>query len=459
MSLPPIIIFRRPLNHAHDFALTSFYDGLIINREDIFMTQEDEILKNAAATAEFRFGLIAPVIQGLFPDASATAYYKRIAQKEFTLPDGTVKKFSYKTIEDWNTRYKRHGLEGLMPAVRSDKGTSRALNDEAILQIFRIKEDFPRINATQIHQKLIQDNFIPATVSVDSVQRFIRNNDLKSARNPNLRDRKAFEEDSFGKMWQADTCYIAHITEDGVTRQVYCMAIIDDHSRMLVGAQMFYNDNALNFQKVLKDAIATYGCVPSKLLVDNGGPYANEQLSMICVSLGISLIHTKVRDGASKGKSERQWLSMKTTWIHTIDTRKIHSLDQFNEMLKDYVRKYNTSYHSGIDSAPMTRFQDTCKDVRHPLSHEWLDDCFYNRITRKVRNDATVSIFKESYDVPMQFIGMKVEIRFLPEDMNSAYILYEDTKSPIHKTNKIDNCHTKRNNRNPLDYSKIGGND
>ena len=60
------------------------------------MTQEDEVLKNAAATAEFRFGLIAPVIQGLFPDASATAYYKRIAQKEFTLPDGTVKKLSYK---------------------------------------------------------------------------------------------------------------------------------------------------------------------------------------------------------------------------------------------------------------------------------------------------------------------------------------------------------------------------
>ena len=124
------------------------------------MTNEDEVFKKAAALAEFRFGLIAPVIQGLFPDASASAYYRRIAQNEFTLPDGTVKKFSSKTIEDWTTRYKRHGLEGLMPAVRSDKGVSRALSDEAIMQIFRIKEDFPRINATQIHQKLIQDSYI-----------------------------------------------------------------------------------------------------------------------------------------------------------------------------------------------------------------------------------------------------------------------------------------------------------
>ena len=402
------------------------------------MTKNEETLKNAAAIAEFRFGLIAPVIQGLFPDASATAYYKRIAENNFTLPDGTVKKFSYKTIEDWATRYKAGGLEQLMPRTRSDKGNSRALNDEAIAEIYRVKELFPKMNATQIYQHLVRNSFLSASVSVDSVQRFIRKNDLKSARNPNLRDRKAFEEDAFGKMWQADTCYIAHITENGISRQVYCMAIIDDHSRMLVGSGMFYNDNACNFQKILKEAIATYGCIPSKLLVDNGGPYANEQLSMICVSLGISLIHTRVRDGASKGKSERQWRTMKSTWIHTIDTTKITSLDRFNEMLKDYVRNYNTSYHSGIDTTPMTRFQNTCQNVRHPLSREWLDECFYNRIFRKVRNDSTVSIFNVCYDVPMQFIKMKVEIRFLPDDMENAYILYENTKSPIRRTNQ---CH------------------
>ena len=421
------------------------------------MIQNEETLKSAAAMAEFRFGLIAPVIQGLFPDVSATAYFKRIAENTFTLPDGSVKKFSYKTIEDWATKYRIGGLDSLMPRARSDRGYSRALNDEAMAEIYRIKEQFPKMNATQIYHHLVENSFINATVSVDSVQRFIRKNDLKSARNPNLRDRKAFEEDEFGKMWQADTCYIAHITENGISRQVYCMAIIDDQSRMLVGAEMFYNDNACNFQKVLKKAIATYGCIPAKLLVDNGGPYANEQLSMICVSLGIRLIHTRVRDGASKGKSERQWRTMKSTWIHTIDTGTIPSLDSFNEMLKEYVRNYNTSLHSGINSTPMTRFQSTCKNVRRPISREWLDECFYNRIFRKVRNDSTVSILNVCYDVPMQFIGMKVEIRFLPNDMENAYILYENTKSPIKKTNRIENCHTKRNNPTPLDYSKIGG--
>ena len=57
----------------------------------------------------------------------------------------------------------------------------------------------------------------------------------------------------------------------------------------------------------------------------------------------------------------------------------------------------------------------------------------------------------------MQFIKMKVDIRFLPDDMDQAFILYENVKFPIRKTDKVANCNTKRNNSPALDYSKIGG--
>ena len=43
--------------------------------------------------------------------------------------------------------------------------------------------------------------------------------------------------------------------------------IIDDHSRLIVGAGLFYSDSAANFQSVLKDAVASYG-IPSKLYTD-----------------------------------------------------------------------------------------------------------------------------------------------------------------------------------------------
>ena len=209
------------------------------------MIKETETTKHDAEVAQFRFALIAPVIQGLFPDVSATAYYKRVTEKPLTLPNGSSVIYSYKTLEKWKSQYKIGGLDALMPNQRSDKNISRALNDEAICEIYRVKEEFPRMNATQIYEHLVRESFLPSTVSVDSVQRFIRNNDLKSARDPNLRDRKAFEENEFGKMWQADTCYLPYITEDGKTRRVYCIMIIDDHSRLLVGGELFYNDNRL----------------------------------------------------------------------------------------------------------------------------------------------------------------------------------------------------------------------
>ena len=420
------------------------------------MSKDTETMKHNAEVAQFRFALIAPVIQGLYPDASATAYYKRVTASPLTLPDGSTVTYSYKTLEKWKSQYSIGGLDALMPGTRSDKGIPRALNEDAIAEIYRIKEEHPRMNATQIYTHLVRKSFIPATVSVDSVQRFIRHNDLKSARDPNLRDRKAFEEDEFGKIWQADTCYLPHITEDGTSRRVYCIMIIDDHSRLLVGGELFYNDNACNFQKVLKDAIATYG-IPDKLYVDNGCSYSNAQLSMICVSLGILLLHTRVRDGASKGKVERHFRTLKERWLYTLDMESIQSLAQFNGMLKDYMRDYNTTFHRGIDTIPLERYQASKDHPRKPESRQWLDDCFYNRITRKVRKDSTISIDKVCYDVPMQFISAKVEVRYLPDDMTSAYILFEGEKFPIRQTSRNDNCHTRRNNPPAIDYSKAGG--
>ncbi len=42
----------------------------------------------AIKTAQFRFALIAPLVQGLVPDGSDTAYFMRITKDPLTLPDG-----------------------------------------------------------------------------------------------------------------------------------------------------------------------------------------------------------------------------------------------------------------------------------------------------------------------------------------------------------------------------------
>ena len=147
------------------------------------MIDNNKQMADAAEMAQFRFALIAPVIHNLYTDSSRTAYYKRITKDPLTFPDGSVKKISYRTVEKWVSLYSRFGIDGITPRSRDDKGSTRALNDAAIEEIYRLKKEFPRLNAPQIYNQLIYGGFIPATVNVSAVQRFIKKDDLKGARN------------------------------------------------------------------------------------------------------------------------------------------------------------------------------------------------------------------------------------------------------------------------------------
>lgn len=79
---------------------------------------EPNRLLDAAAIAQFRFDLIAPLSQDLFPDATKTAYYKRVTENPLKLPDGTAKEYDYKTVETWVSQYRHGGIDTLMPRGR-----------------------------------------------------------------------------------------------------------------------------------------------------------------------------------------------------------------------------------------------------------------------------------------------------------------------------------------------------
>ena len=93
----------------------------------------------AIQIAQFRFGLISPVIQGLYPDSSRAEYYRRVTEEPLILPDGRSIQYKAKTIEKWVSLYNRGVFDALMPKERSDKGKTRVLSDDAIEQIYSLK--------------------------------------------------------------------------------------------------------------------------------------------------------------------------------------------------------------------------------------------------------------------------------------------------------------------------------
>jgi transposase InsO family protein len=348
-------------------------------------------------------------------------------------------------------------MDALVPRERSDKGSVKSLSEDCIREIHTIREKYPRLDAVQIHLRLVHDGFLPATVSPRTIQRFIKAQGLKTgAASGPLKDRKAYEEAFFGAMWTADTCYFPYIPDDsGKKKRTYLIATVDDHSRMIVGAELFFEDTAYNFQKVLKRAVATHG-IPNKLYLDNGSSYRNSQLSFICGGIGTILIHAPVRDGAAKGKIERTFGTLKSRWLYGIDTEQMLSLSEFNAELAEAVRKHNLTVNSATGETPMDRFLKTRGNTRAPESKDWLDEVFMNRVRRKVRNDSTLSVQNVSFDAPLQFIRQTVEVRFLPDALSEAYIFDGGVRYPLKLTDKEANSRVRREKSPTVDYSKGG---
>jgi len=402
--------------------------------------------------ASIRLALIQPAYNETYPDATKRAYYRRMTEKPVRLPDGRSVLYSPGTLACWESDYRRHGFDGLIPKKRNDIGKSRKLDDDAIAAIHRIRKAFPRINATQVYYKLISDGIIRKNeVSKSTIQRYVKNHCPRGAQGVGQKDRKAFEEEFACGMYQCDTLYGPYITEGGIRRRAYLIMILDDKTRLIVGGQFFYHDNAYNFQKVLKDSIKTYG-IPTKIYCDHGSPYKNEQLSLICGNLGTVLIHAPVRDGAAKGKCERNFRTLRNRFLNVLDTSEITSLRQLNQKLFEYIRQHNTTVHSATGETPAERYRRDLAMVKAPEGVQWLDECFMNRISRRVKNDATVTIDKTLYDVPMQFIRSRIQIRYRPDDMEHAYIDHDGEKYFIRRTDKVENGRTRRSNAYAIDY-------
>lgn len=371
--------------------------------------------------AERKFGLIAPTINGTYPDPSMSAYFRRIAKDPFELEEGVKVKLNPKTLASWRGRYLKYGFEGLMPKGRTDKGSSRKIDAELASAIQAMRAEFPKMSATMVRERLIKEGLIDATdLSLSTIQRFFKSNPVSTEEEIICKDRRAFEAERVNGIWQADTLYGPYVGTP--PKRAYLQTVIDDKSRKVVSSRFVARDDAASFQETLKAAIASHG-IPEKLFVDNGGPYKNEQLSLICGELGIVLIHAAVRDAASKGKIERFNRTCRQRLLAALPKEAKDSLEALNAHLSKWIATYNDSVHSSTHSSPNETFLAEADKLRYlEGGKDVLDEAFRNRITRKVAKDATVRVDHVLYDAPLGMVGEKVDIRWTPGRPDDVWI-------------------------------------
>ncbi|MDL2300974.1 DDE-type integrase/transposase/recombinase [Lachnospiraceae bacterium OttesenSCG-928-D06] len=407
--------------------------------------------------ALFRFSLIAPVVANTYQQTSKMDYYRKTCESEHQLPNGKKVKLSPLTLKKWYQKYTTGGLEALIPHTRIDLGQSRLLSEDVCKQIHAYRKQFPYITGKKIYEKLIEQGYIKKEdVSIDTVYRYLKSADLTRGA-MSSKECLAFEFEHANDCWQADTTMGPIIVKDGKHRQTYLIAFIDDASRLLVQGEFFFEDNAINMQKTFQKAILKFG-IPKRLFVDNGCSYQNNQLNWICAELGIVKIHSRPYHPRGKAKIERSHRTEKDRWMNCTDWNSFHSLEEVNSSYQRFLdTEYNNGIHSSICMTPKERYLKDFHGLRF-LEKSVVEECFLHRITRKVTQTATVSVFKTVYEVPQHYIGQTIHLRYQAEDMSQIYIYEGESKKRLHTVypvKKLDNAMRKR--RANIPYGVMDG--
>lgn len=106
-----------------------------------------------------------------------------------------------------------------MPKRRSDTGKSRKLDVDIIEQIKYLKQEYPRLPATLIYQKLINNGTITKLdVSLSTINRYINQLNLERKYSTN-KDMRRYERAHINEVWCGDSSVGAYLKVDGKKKE------------------------------------------------------------------------------------------------------------------------------------------------------------------------------------------------------------------------------------------------
>lgn len=368
------------------------------------MTEEE---KNKIALQ--RYNMIAPLIIDPEQYPSNKEFFRMQGHK---LREDGVTTVCARTIERWYYKFKKRGFDALKPQTRIDSGKTRKDGD-VIEQIIVLKKNYPRLSATGIYKMLRESGIKDNQISLSTVNRVI--NSLSCDKNPS-EPMYRYELEHINEVWCGDTSHGPYLYRDKAKIKLFIIALIDDASRLIVGARIFEADNTINLVSTMKLAISKYG-KPKRFNFDNGSNYKNTQINIIAARLGVGLHYCRPYNPEAKAKIERWFKTLKSQWMASLRYGEFKSLEEYQTSLNEYVNSYNNTPHSSLNGlTPMERYLQEIELVKK-INDASLQQDFLFEIERKVSVDNIVVIENKEYEVPAVYSSRKVRIRYLdPKD-------------------------------------------
>lgn len=366
--------------------------------------------ERAQAVALWRYQLIREPADPAYSSRQRGKMVRELAEREHAGPFGQPVKVSRQSLDRWITAWRRGGFDALMPNLRQLQPRTPA---EILDMAAALKRENPARTATQVTRILRQH--LGWAPSESTILRHLTRLELAGPKASPATVFGRFEAAHPNDLWLTDALHGPVIAG----RKTYLFAVLDDHSRMLVGYRFGYAEDTVRLAAALRPALASRG-VPQRLYCDNGSAYVDAWLLRACAKLGIKLVHSTPGRPQGRGKIERVLRTVRNQFLVELSTPDsemlVPDLIGLNRLFTAWCETvYHRATHSETGQTPADRW--SAGDPPKLPTPADLREAFLWETTRTVTKTATVSLHANTYQVDGGLVGRKVELVFDPFDL------------------------------------------
>lgn len=380
---------------------------------------EDEKMQ----VAVFRFSVISDFIHARSMSRQERGRLLREkCDRKWQIPFSEKTRISKGTIKRWLRIYDRSNsdLKSLYPRERGDHGTCRAMDEETCLSLARLREQMPYSTVPHLIKRM-KERYPGVRLNNSTVYRFLHRHELMHPKEHAQNDRRKFEAELPNDLWQSDVMHGPHLDVNGKKQKTYLIAIIDDHSRLIVYARFYLSEGLACYLDAFENGLLRRG-LPKKLYVDNGSAFRSNQLEYVAASLSIALIHAKPYQPQGKGKIERWFKTVRSSFLSHYKAATLSDLNKAFECWLD--EDYQQKAHSATGQTPFERFTSKMHCLRSAPAN--LKDYFRKVVRRTIANDRTVTIDGRLYEGPVGLIGKRVELLYHQDNPDQVEVRYKN---------------------------------
>jgi transposase InsO family protein len=404
--------------------------------------------------SDFRFGIIADLV---YSHASGKELAKLIAEKaarSYGIPFSRKTRITQSCIRKWLASYRARGRDALIPRIRKDKGSCRAITEdgkEQLLKLLKLLEQKPQMDASSAVRVLAREGKLTGEISKSSLSRLIRASGFDRATRLHVATKDQIQGFSYEyplECVQVDDMHSFLVPDHtGKLRKAILIAFLDDATRRVPYAHFSFSENALEFERGILQILRSHGRM-RRLYTDNGATFVSDQTRRILDPLGIPLIHSRPGIPKGRGKIERFFRTVRTQFEITLDPSSIRSVQDYDMRFRSWLEsEYHRQPHSGIGGrTPLEAYlAGTDRIFRVDPSID-PDEVFCHEDSWVVANDGTVSVGGIHYEVPSILIGSKVKPRMNPHADVPLICVYRDGKD-YGKARRVDTYANARSRR------------